>query len=434
MAELGGSRPVRRSALSDDNWALQWPKSVRVFAKMAREDAQVKSVLRAVTLPIERTTWRIDPNGADDEVVRMVSEDLRLPVVGESGSDPVGVTGGRVSWREHLPWALRMLTFGHAFFEKVYTDGEDGPQRLRKLAPRLQDTIKEVVVAPDGGLEAIVQRQISDGRGVLLPEVRLDVSRLLAYVHDPETMDWLGTSILRPAYKHWRLKDRLLRLEAEVLDRNGMGVPVYKSVSDVDAADLARGEELATGLRSGESAGASIPASAELTIEGVKGQLVSPREAIVYHDSQIARTALAHVLNLDGGGGSYALGDVQMDMFIQSIDTYASYVATVGNKYLVEDMVEKYTGEKAGPFPLITFDAIGSTTGISPEALTQLINAKAIFTDPALEEHLRRKYELPAKDEAGAIAATLARREALGTTTSDAAGGGVGGNDDGGAA
>lgn len=422
MAELGGARPVKRAALSEDNWALQWPKSVRVFAKMAREDAQVKSVLRAVTLPITRTTWRLDPNGADDEIVRMVSEDLRLPVVGESGSDPVAVTGGRVAWREHLPWALKMFTFGHAYFEKVYTDGSDGPQRLRKLAPRLQDTIKEVRVADDGGLQSIVQRGVSDGRGVVLREVELDVSRLLVYVHDPESMDWVGSSMLRPAYKHWRLKDRLLKLEADVLDRNGMGIPVYKSVSDIDVADLARGEELAAGLRSGETAGASIPASASLTIEGVKGQLVSPREAIVYHDAHIARTALAHALNLDGRGGSYALADVQMDMFEQSLQTSAEDVATVANKYLVEDMVEKYTGERSGPFPLITFDAIGSTTGISPEALTQLVNAKAIFTDPALEEHLRRKYELPAKDEAGAIEATLARREALdngGATTGE---------------
>lgn len=409
MAEIGGARQVKRGALSDDNWDLRWPKSIRVYAKMAREDAQVKSVLRAVTLPIERTTWSVEPNGADESLVRMVSEDLRLPVVGESGSDPVGRTGGRVSWREHLPWALKMLTFGHAFFEKVYSDGSDGPQRLRKIAPRLQDTIKEIEVAADGGLEAIVQRGVTDGRGQVLPEVRLDVSRLLAYVHEPESMDWTGTSILRPAYKHWRLKDQLLKLEADVLDRNGMGVPVYKSVSNVDEADLRRGEELASSLRSGESAGAAVPHDASLTIEGVKGQLVSPREAIEYHDAQIARTALAHALNLQGGG-SYALADVQMEMFIQSLQTVADYVATIANKYLVEDMVEKYTGERVGPFPLITCEAIGSTTGISPEALTQLINARAIFTDPALEEYLRRKYELPAKDEEGAFEA--ARRRA----------------------
>lgn len=398
MGERGGARAVMRSALREDNHALEWPRSVRVFAKMAREDSQVKSVLRAVTLPILRTTWRVNPNGAPDEVVRMVSEDLRLPVVGESGSDPVGVTGGRVSWSEHLPWALKMLTYGHAFFEKVYTDGADGPQRLRKLAPRLQDTIKEIRVAADGGLDGIVQRAVTDRAGRRFPEVELEVGRLLAYVYEPESMDWVGTSLLRPAYKHWRLKDQLLKLETDVLDRNGMGIPVYKSYSNVDQEDLARGEDLAAELRSGEAAGASIPVDADLKVIGVSGQLVSPREAITYHDSQIARAALAHALNLDGKGGSYALADVQMELFVQSLQTIAEYVATIGNKYLVEDMVEKYTGEKTGPFPLIEFDAIGSKTGISAADLAGLKNSGLIFADPALEEHLRRKYELPAKD------------------------------------
>jgi hypothetical protein len=30
-----------------------------------------------------------------------------------------------------------------------------------------------------------------------------------------------------PAYKHWLIKDRLLRTWAQTIDRNGMGLPVY---------------------------------------------------------------------------------------------------------------------------------------------------------------------------------------------------------------
>ena len=35
-----------------------------VYDRMRRQDAQVISVIRAVTLPIRRTRWWIDPNGA----------------------------------------------------------------------------------------------------------------------------------------------------------------------------------------------------------------------------------------------------------------------------------------------------------------------------------------------------------------------------------
>ena len=396
MGEIGHVMPARWSPLADDNWELRWPRSVGTFARMAREDAQTKSVLKAVTLPILRTPCRINPNGADDAVVRMVAEDLRLPVVGESSANPSLVTGGRVSFAEHLPWALKCLTFGHAYFEKVYTSGEDGPQRLRKLAPRLQDTLSKITVARDGGLESITQKATTfDGKSV--PKVDLEVGRLLAYIYEPENFDWVGTSILRAAYKHWVLKDELLRLEQQVLDRNGMGIPVYRSVDDWAQGDIDRGQELVEGLRSGEHAGASIPASANLEIQGVKGQLVSPREAIDYHDAQIARTALAHALNLEGKGGSYALADVQMDMFIQSLQTIADFVATTVNKYLVEDMVEKFTGYRQGPFPEIQFDTIDTKKALTPDGLAALRNAGVILPDSVLEEHVRRQYELPPK-------------------------------------
>lgn len=395
--ERGYAYPQKRSALREDNPDLMHPRSVRTFAKMAREDAQAKSVIKAVTLPIERTTWRITPNGADPEVVRMVSEDLNLSTIGESGDNPVAVSTGRVSWQEHLPWALKMLTYGHAFFEKVYTDGADGPQRLRKLAPRLQDTVKTINIAYDGGLESITQKAMSDGKGRFYPEVELEVSRLLAYVNEPEDMSWVGMSLLRPAYKHWVKKDDFLELEAIVLERNGMGVPTYESYSETDQEDIDQGQELVEGLRAGEAAGASIKKGSRLSIEGVKGQLVSPREAITYHDAQIARSALAHALNLEGKGGSYALAEVQMDLFIQYLQAIAERIATIANKYLVEDMVEKFTGEKVGPFPLITFDPVGSKKELTAEALATLVRDGVILADKDLEEEIRRRYNLPPK-------------------------------------
>ena len=46
---------------SETNPDLRWPKSIEVFDKMRREDAQVGSVLRAVSLPIRSAEWTIDP-------------------------------------------------------------------------------------------------------------------------------------------------------------------------------------------------------------------------------------------------------------------------------------------------------------------------------------------------------------------------------------
>lgn len=391
--EQGYARSTRgrASPLADQNWELHFPQSAKVYSQMLREDAQVRSVFSAVTLPIQRTTWRIDPNGASDEAVRLVAEDLRLPVLGEDGAAPTARTGGKVTWDEHLYWALRSLVYGSAFFEKVY-EVRDGRDRLRKLAPRMPDTLAKVHVADDGGLDSIEQvPRPGDGKRPVIKQ-----PHLLAYVHDPMDLDWTGTSMLRASYKHWRLKNELLRLEAIVLERNGMGIPTYRAAGETHE-ELKRGEEIVSNVRAGIDGGVAVTAGANFDIVGVKGQIVSPREAIEAHDSAIARAGLAHVLNLDGKGGSYALAEVQLGVFIQSLQTVAERIANTANAHLIEEMVHFGTGNAEGPFPRIVFDPIGSKNDLSPEAISLLINSGAILPDKDLEEEIRRRGNLPTK-------------------------------------
>lgn len=217
-------------------------------------------------------------------------------------------------------------------------------------------------VARDGGLESIVQSGVTTPSGVQVPQVEIPVDRLVAYVYDPQDTSWTGTSVLRPAYKHWVLKDRLLRLEAMTLERNGMGVPVYEGsgLLDKPGSDIKAGQDIATQLRSGAEAGAAIPAGAKLSLMGVSGQIVSPREAIAYHDSMIARSVLAHFLNLEGKGGSYALADTQADFFVQSLQTIGEWIADTATQHVVEDLVDVAFPDYDGLAPRIVFDPIAS--------------------------------------------------------------------------
>jgi hypothetical protein len=129
-----------------------WPNSIFTYDRMAREDARVASVLRALGLPIRRTPWRIDPNGARDEVVAHVALDLGLPILGEDTTKPTPRTKGRFSWSEHLQQALTFQQYGHAVFEQVYTIEGEGPNaraHLKKLSPRPQSSIAYWNHGPD---------------------------------------------------------------------------------------------------------------------------------------------------------------------------------------------------------------------------------------------------------------------------------------------
>src|SRR5271163_3610827 len=91
---------------------LLWPNSVRTYTRMWREDARIASVYYAISLPIQRTQWRIHPNGAND-------------------GRPTPRVKDRFSWDKHLQWVMRYLLYGHAVFEQVYRIGDDGRAYLR---------------------------------------------------------------------------------------------------------------------------------------------------------------------------------------------------------------------------------------------------------------------------------------------------------------
>ena len=197
VAEVGHAVWDEFGPAAEQNWKLRWPQSIRTYARMAREDSQVKSVLKAVSLPVRRTTWRIDPNGADPEVVRLVAEDLRLPVLGDDGGSPTAQTGGHASFAGHLKWVLKMLVFGHAYFEVVFRE-QNGQDRLWKLAYRPPESIAEIRVERDGGLAGIRQHPAP---GDKVREINIPVQHLLAYVNDPMDFSWRGESELRAASK-----------------------------------------------------------------------------------------------------------------------------------------------------------------------------------------------------------------------------------------
>ena len=395
------------SAAHEKNPAMEWPKYLEVVDQMRNEDAQVSSVHRAVTLPIRSTDWLIDPAGADAEVVRHVAQNLGLRVKGQE-NEVQARTRGRFSWEEHLRLALLELVHGHSYFEQVYRI-EGGRAHLAKLAWRPPRSIKNIEVAADGGLVAIEQYG-KPGTRSLGPftqgNVRIPVDRLVAYVHEREGGNWLGRSILRPAYKNWLLKDRILRAQALTVERNGLGIPDYEGAPVPEGvtgdkrdewlqSEREAGLHLAKNLRGGETAGISRPSGSKMQLMGVTGKLPDTDAPIRYHDEQIARAVLAHFLNLGTETGSWALGSTFANFFTDSLNAVSRQIADVVQQHVIEDLVDLNWGTSAAA-PRIVPAAIGSDQPATAEAVKTLIDCGAIKPDEKLEEHMRSRYSLPA--------------------------------------
>lgn len=385
--------------LSDDLIAdLIWPLSVATYSRM-RRDPKVQEVLQAVTLPVRKARWSLDPNGARPEIVQLVAQDLGLPVLGSDEQQPIGRLRDRFSWSEHLRLALLKLVYGHMPFEQVYRLTPSGPggsmqARLRKLAPRLPKTIAEIKVAPDGGLDGIVQHDAPRGRDG--KPVVLTVDRLVWYAHDREGAAWQGRSVLHAAYRPWRLKDEAERVWATSLRRNGIGQPVYHGAQG--EVDLAKGREMARRARVSEVSGAAVPFGADLRFEGVRGTLPDHHEFVRTQDEHIASALGGAFLNVPGAAnGSRALAGSLIDFFLLAEQTLADDVIDVATSHIVEDLVDLNFGtdEQA---PRVTVEEVGTDNRVTAEALKLLLDAGAVTPDDELEDYVRRTlYRLPGR-------------------------------------
>lgn len=398
---------------AEETPALVWPESIKTLGRMARTDAQVRGTYNAVTLPLRRDIYALDPQDADPVKVDRLADDLDLPVKGQTDRIPRQRRRGRFSWAQHNTTLLLSLLYGHYGFEKVYTVGDDGMVRLRKLGPRPPATIANIDVAPDGGLNFIEQWPLGSMNTGIGKTVKIPVDRLIWHVTDKEAGNWFGVSILRSAYRNWLLKDRDMRVWSMSLERTGMGMPIITAGPDTTPDQMKELHAMAQAYRAGEGAGGALPYGAVLKLVGVEGSTPDHLGAINYHDAQIARSMLAQFLQLgttQGQSGNRALGSVFLDFFTLALDAIAGSVADTTQQHLVEDLWDLNYGDSE-PCPRLVARSIDTERDVPPEVIADLVKSGALSMDDALEEWLRMHYGMPVR--------TTARPEMVGSPTLD---------------
>lgn len=365
---------------------LTFPESVNTYKRMRSTDAHIAAIIAAITMPIRRFKWQIDPNGASEEAVTLVAEDLGLPILGAEGEAIQRRTRNRFSHDRHLRDVLRgTLTYGWQMHEQVAYIDEQGAVRLRKLAARPQHTITEIRVATDGGLMGIKQ-----GYGVDAPVV--DVSRLVAYNMDAEPGNWTGESLLRAMYRPWKIKDRIMRVGAINIERAG-GIPWVEAAQGANGKELQRAMAFAQQFRVGENAGGALPFGWQLKF----AQAAGGNEAAEYvklQNQEMSRRALAMFLDLGTTEtGARALGEGFIDFFSLQLDTLAGEYADVTNEHVIEDLIDwNFSIDENAP--RLVYDR-SPDPELAVEDLSSLVTSGLIVVDNDLEDSIRGKYRLP---------------------------------------
>jgi phage gp29-like protein len=372
--------------VSDEDYVseLTGSSALETYNKMRRSDGVVKAALLACELPIRAANWYVTPASEDEkdiEVADFVSHNLFEAM--------------SITWDDFLRQALLCLPFGFSVFEKVFKPVDFNGQQMigwKKFSPRLQTTIFQWET--ESGEDGITQ-QLVTGRRVSIP-----IEKLLIFTYQKEGDNWLGTSILRSAYRSWFFKSHIEKINAMAFERQGLGIPYGILPRNATSEDRDKMEELLKNIRANEQSYLIQPENWEIEFKDMKaGTLKDPDETIRRYNREILISVLAQFLDLGSGStGSRALSTDHSSVFHNSLAAVAKMIQDVINKYAIKQLVDlNYT---VSEYPSLEYSYVGIPRykDIS-EALSKLIQTGAINSDKGLESHLRQIMDLPEKDE-----------------------------------
>lgn len=267
---------------------------------MRRSDAQVYATLTAMELPIRSTLWYIDAGETTDEAGEetITDQDYAIAAFVEDAL----FARMEITFDEFLRQALTMLTFGFSVFEKVYKV-EGDKIYIKKLSQRLARTVWQWKRS-ESGRPGIVQFVPMNDEGKPA-NIEIPAEKLLVFTFRKEGDNFEGVSVLRSAYKHWYVKDTLIKLDAVKHERQAIGIPVL-SLPDIHTnEDEDEAELILANLRATEKSYVVLPGEKwkfEFANMGA-GTTADVEKSMLFHNREISKNILAQFLELGASGG-----------------------------------------------------------------------------------------------------------------------------------
>lgn len=411
--------------LEELNQELRHPHGHRIYDRMYRTDGDIRQVVQLSSNPIISGTWAMVPHGGEyaDERDQYVADAVRWALWDQMSPN----------FPAHLQTMLPVLIrSGFAPFEKAWMAAEYTPKDgesmkmvvPRTLALRLPRTIEQFEQDEFGELTrikqylptsqaTITQREgspFSSLTGNTSPGyVWLDAQNLVYYRMGAEGDNWEGVSLLRPAYKHWKMKDMIERIDAIAQEREAVGVPICYPPLGATTDQLDAMEEVLEGMRTNEQsyiiapgpkAGKGAPDGQGWLIEVIgyerTGSGRDPQPSLRYHTDKIAAAFIAEFMRLGHGtSGARATAQVQADPFLMSIEALTSIVERVVNEQLVAPIVAYNFPDVKNP-PRLQMSLVDSTSlSQLADYVLKLTQVGALLPDNELEAFLRARGDLP---------------------------------------
>jgi len=389
--EVGDSAGVALNGIivnGDYNTLLTGTRGVKIYNEMRLGDATVKSSMLAVKQPILSARWYIREasNSRYDEKVADFVKDAFF-------HEPTR------TWQEMLQEILLYLDYGRMPFEIVWEFRRDGMIGLRKLAPRYPDTVYGWKLKD--GAAGIIQQTVNG-------KYEIPMEKMVIFVNQKEGDNWEGISLLRSAYKHWYIKDKLYLIDAISAERQGLGVPYAKKPAGATPQEEAKVDELLQNIRANDKGYMSFPSTWEVGFMDMKSGTTKPLLPVIqHHDRAISLNVLAQFLQLGSTGvGSFALSADQSKLFLLCLEAIASHVRDALQSYVIKKLVDMNFVVDA--YPTLEFEKIGSVDhNLLTTSLQRAMQIGMFQPQDEDESYLRDIMDMPEKNDKQAIDITM---------------------------
>jgi len=373
---------------------LQGKYGLQVFDVMRKSDATVHAALQVCKNPILGCEWFFEP-ASNDEQDQKICDHANFEFFER-----------KLDYWNVLREGLGFLEMGFFIAELVYdTEAKWEGQSyigIDKIASRKQRSILKFMQDDDTpGITQILPsgRTAMGGGGTT---ANIPRSKLLYVVNDQEGDNYFGISLLRYAYKPWKIKDALEIMNAVALENMALGIPYIKKGMNGETIDEPELEKLRTRLRQqrvNEEAFLEFPASVEVGWMDMKGHTTKDvMPTIEYQDRQILLSVLAQFLLLgaNDAAGSRAVSQDHSRLFVKALDAVAKQWESAFQRDVANRWVDLNYSNLPNGYPKLKHSTISDedVTEVS-KAVQMLMSAGAVHPDRDSENRFRRMLNMP---------------------------------------
>ncbi len=276
-----------------------------------REDDQIKSILQTKKYLMLGSGYSIDVKDEQDEQQKEIKEFIEKCL-----TECIDV-----DFNKSLFEILTAMDYGVSFSEIIWKLSDYmGQQKYQIKYIKTRAPHPFLIYQDDvGNIEKLEQRTSLHGN----IEIK-DLTNMIVFPYQMEFDNWFGKSDLKSAYRAWWSKDFIIKAWNIYLDRFGMPLAVGKFDSATTTSeDQTKFQTVLDRIQTKTSI--TIPKDLELEfLEATRQGDAGYQNAMETYSIQIARSMLMpDLMGLAGaktGGGSFALGQTQYDMFLKTLE------------------------------------------------------------------------------------------------------------------